>query len=242
MKPGGSRPKSLTIGVFAKHWTPGKTKTRLAASIGTEASAEVSRRFLIATLERLRDDRLGEARHVVVYTPACEGEAFASLHGVASGDWHHEPQSEGTLGERMRCFFEEALQQGSAALLVGTDSPDLPLQAVAEGMRWLSNGDGHSSRLVLGPTDDGGYWLIGARGKLPPIFDEMPWSQPTLMQATVERLDESGWREGDDYCLLSPWYDVDEAADLDRLRSGLRQGDPALKRLADELDALLGPN
>ena len=56
-------------------------------------------------------------------------------------------------------------------------------------------------RLVLGPSEDGGYWLIGVRGLLPPIFERMPWSRDELLAQTVSRLSDSGWVEGRDYRL-----------------------------------------
>lgn len=232
--------RRLTVGVFAKHWTPGATKTRLAASIGDESAAKVSRCLSLATLERLSDTRLEANRRVVAHTPSDSRQQFADLVAELNSDWQLSTQADGDLGDRMRSFLDAALKQGSAVLLFGTDSPDMPLDSVIEAAEWLMSGP-EGRKLVLGPTDDGGYWCIGARGCLPPIFDEMPWSQPELLRTTLDRLGSAGWCEGTDYRMLAPWYDVDEAADLRRLRDGLRQGDRVLQGLADEIDALLGP-
>ncbi|MEO0532198.1 MAG: TIGR04282 family arsenosugar biosynthesis glycosyltransferase [Planctomycetota bacterium] len=232
---GGNDPPSVgaTIGVFAKHWTPGETKTRLAASIGAEKAADVSKGFVETLLSRLATVSADD--HLLAFAPAARHEAFAALPGVAEGPWRCEPQVEGSLGERMEAFFRGA---GGAAVLVGSDSPDLPLDAVRDALAWLANP--RERGLVLGPTSDGGYWLIGTRGELPPIFADMPWSDASLLAATKQRLSEAGWQEGADYQLIDPWYDVDEASDLARLRRGLNEGDGALRALASRLDDLLG--
>lgn len=229
------------LGVFAKHWTPGQTKTRLAASIGAETAAAVSRQFLQATLERLGSVRKQGLTHRLAYSPADRGPEFEALIAAVGGGWRAAPQSTGDLGTRMRLHFESALREARSAVLVGSDSPHLPLDAVAEAIDWLSDPLAER-RLVLGPTTDGGYWLIGAAGQLPPIFEAMPWSDPALLQATLDRLAEAGWREGADYRLLPRWYDVDDEHDLARLRAELPCGDAQLMRLAARLDELLGPN
>ena len=237
---GGASQRGLWVGLFAKHWTPGATKTRLAASIGPEAAAAVSHAFVETTLERVGGLRQGVTERVLAFTPCDQAEAFESLVASHSGDWRCEPQAEGDLGQRMQSFFADALGQAACALLIGSDSPHLPLEAVTEAAAWLNEPAG-GDRLVLGPTEDGGYWLIGVRGSLPPIFDRMPWSREELLTETVSRLVEAGRIEGRDYRLIEPWYDVDEADDLQRMRRELRGDDPALNDLADRLDALLGP-
>lgn len=138
----------------------------------------------------------------------------------------------------MAAFFQGAT---GAAVLVGSDSPDMPLSAVREAIDWLQE-PGVDRRTVLGPTSDGGYWLIGVHGDLPPIFADMPWSETSLLATTKARLDDAGWMQGTDYRLLQPWYDVDEADDLARLRQGLPDGDLHLLALAKQLDALLDAN
>lgn len=236
---GGPAPVGAQLGVFAKHWTPGATKTRLAATVGDETAAAVSRAFLETTLERLSRLRDGVADRVIAYTPPSEAQAFAALGAVRTGVWRETPQHEGDLGERMRAHFGEALKRSQSALLLGLDSPHLPLEEVAAAIVWL-NEPGADRRLVLGPTEDGGYWLIGARGELPPIFGRMPWSGERLLHETLQRLSQAAWSEGRDYRLVDPWYDVDEADDLRRMRRELRGEDPTLNRLADRLDELLG--
>lgn len=228
----------VLLGVFAKHWTPGETKTRLAKAVGPERSAESSRLFLETTLRRLQ--RIEVADRVVCYTPPERAGEFAELPTVASGRWRVEPQSVGSLGDRMRAYFESARQKQPAALLVGSDSPDLPLAAIDRAVALLTDPEG-TCRLVLGPSEDGGYWLIGCRGGSPPVFGDLPWSGADLLEQTLACLADIGWREGAEFQLLDRWYDVDELADLTRLRARLPSDDPDLVWLVDRLDALHGP-
>lgn len=233
----GHSPDGVALGVFARHWTPGQTKTRLAADIGADAAAKLSKAFLTSTLERLASGQTGATRRVVAFTPDDRGDEFQALVAGGEGGWRCEPQASGTLGERMAAFFE----RHSPALLVGSDSPNLPLDAVRQASDWLRD-DPPGPRLVLGPSVDGGYWLIGARGPLPAIFGQMPWSEPTLFETTVGRLYDEGWREGADYRIVDRWYDVDGIDDLRRLRNDLANHrgappDEPLRRLAEQIDA-----
>lgn len=203
---------AVRMGVFAKHWTPGRAKTRLASAIGPNAAAEAARRFVDAVLRRL-DGEFADQR--LAFTPADQLPAFEEALPTGPVPWRLEPQPElPTLGERMRWYFDAARRDGTnAALLVGSDSPDMPLDEVRRAAGLLTT-SGASVRLVLGPTFDGGYWLIGVRGEPPPVFEAMPWSTPQLMEATVAALDAAGWRRGRDYQFLTRWYDVDTADDL----------------------------
>lgn len=219
------------LGIFAKHWTPGRVKTRLAVTIGRERAAEVARCLLKTLLVRM--SRTAD-RHVVGYTPSDAGEPFERLAGP---EWCLSTQCEGDLGQRMEHYFRTAFAAGfDRVVLIGADSPTLPQSIVADAFERLTE-----SSLVLAPTDDGGYCLIGASGDLPPIFDEMPWGEPTLWQATVARLEQHGWRRGDTWHELPPWYDVDAIDDLVRLRQELSDhpDDAALVQLRRDLDRIL---
>ena len=90
--------------------------------------------------------------------------------------------------------------------------------------------------LVLGPTEDGGYYLIGIAGELPEVFSGIPWSTPEVFQATVDAADRARAR----LITLPSWYDVDNGGDLARLQRDLRQDgcdDPALRQLLDHLSS-----
>ncbi len=223
------------IGLFAKHWTPGATKTRLADSIGSELAANCSKEFLKTTLRRLSNIRASRLSHLLAFAPAeKQSEFFELLVGLAF-EWQVTPQSAGDLGEKMTRYFEQAFASGhESAFLLGSDSPDFPMQAVETGLNWLDESSvNHHGKLVLGPATDGGYWCIGAKGVVPPIFEQMPWSQPNLLECTLKQLDQLGWHNGTDYLLLDEWYDVDTMEDLQSLQcrinnARLRKTDPLL--------------
>ena len=219
------------LGMFAKYWEPGRVKTRLAASIGNDAASGVYQGFVRCLVRRLA----GRAERCVVYfTPPERREAFAELVGAA---WQLELQGEGDLGARMQRYFDDALRAGyHKVLLIGSDSPTLPAGRIDEAFAALDD-----APVVLGPTPDGGYYLVGISECVPPIFQGVAWSTERVWQQTIGRLRDAGCR----YAELPPCYDVDEACDLERLRCELANGaaaDKALAELAATLDRLLGPS
>lgn len=212
------------VAVFARHWTPGQTKTRLAATIGDEAAARLSREFLSSTLRQLE----GVAVSLTVrFTPREKRGDFEALTASISPAWSVAPQPEGDLGTRMR---QVLTSMPGAVMIVGSDSPDLPAPVLQEALQWLAE---RSPRLVVGPTDDGGYRAIGCHGEPPPVFDNMPWGSETVLGETLARLEQAGWRRGVDYRLLSHWYDVDTADDLRLLHKRLQSPGPLSEHLAE---------
>src|SRR5262249_45720722 len=146
----------------------------------------------------------------LAYSPAHEREFFESW--TKSG-FKLYPQSEGDLGRRMADFFEQHLARSGRVVLVGTDSPTMPIEFVERAFEALSDAD-----IVIGPACDGGYYLIGCRPPIPaPIFEGLAWGEATVLGQTLDRL------HGDRRLkLLPPWYDVDTLADLDILANHVR--------------------
>lgn len=225
------------LGVFAKHCVPGRVKTRLAATIGPGPAANVAQ-VMVQTITRRLAGAAGEC--VLAFTPVGGAQAMADVAGRA---WRLESQHEGDLGERMEAYFASAFGRGRRrVVLIGADSPDLPLEYMSRAFNLLNH-----RRLVLGPTDDGGYYLIGARDNVPPVFRDMPWGGGGLWSATTARLGDVGWVEGVDWAALPRWYDIDTADDLARLRRRVDRpadsGEPPLpaelERLADRLREVL---
>jgi rSAM/selenodomain-associated transferase 1 len=222
------RPRAKTLlGIFAKHWEPGQVKTRLARTIGESHAATLHALFVATLIERL--SAAGERRVVVFWPP----EAQACFAGVVQDRWELLPQAEGDLGQRMQAFFVAGLAWAERVVLIGSDSPDLPLDTLSQAFEALRDRD-----VVLGPAADGGYYLLGITRRLPPVFKGIAWSSSDVWAQTTARLNAAGirWHE------LPPWYDVDEPADLAVLRKRLPAAaaiDPALGRLANEIDSLL---
>src|SRR5205085_7646975 len=124
---------------------------------------------------------------------------------AAGGRFELEPQTDGDLGKRLAHFFERQVAQGADAVLaIGSDSPTLPIAFIEQAFHLLQTHD-----VVLGPAQDGGYYLLGCGRRLPPVFDGISWGTADVLSGTVRRLTNPDWR----LALLPPWYDVDTLDD-----------------------------
>jgi rSAM/selenodomain-associated transferase 1 len=216
--------------MFAKHWQPGKVKPRLAQALGESHAAMLHGLFVLVLVERFATMA---NRRQIAFSPADCERAFAC---VAKGRWELTPQSDGELGQRMQIFFDETLRQAERVVLIGSDCPDLPRKYLDEAFAALDN---HA--VVLGPSANGGCYLIGVRRRVPPIFADIAWSAPDVGTQTTQRLLSAGiaWHE------LPQWYDVEEEADLRTLAGRLHSAtelEPRLVQLRRELNTLLGPD
>lgn len=209
------------LGLFAKYWAPGRVKTRLAAGIGATAAAGVYRQFVVALLTRLRGLA---ARQTLCFFPPQKRAAFSAL----TDDWLLQPQRGENLGERIRNYFDQASADSCRrVVLLGTDSPNLPVDLVRQAFDALEERE-----LALGPTEDGGFYLIGARGALPDVFAGVPWSTPHVWRKTMANIQ----RLGASCAELPKWYDVDDTADLQRLQREISApNEPALVELRDAI-------
>ena len=200
------------LGMFAKYWEPGRVKTRLAAAIGDQAASSLARRFVLTLLQRFAD--VGQ-RRVLAYTPAERRTEFESL---AADGWLLAVRADGDLGLRMQDYFATAFRRGATrVVLIGSDSPNLPVDYVTDAFQQLER-----YPVVLGPADDGGYYLVGAAGSVPPIFAGIPWSSPQVWPQTVNRLREANCPCG----VLPAWYDVDDLENLRRIDRDLANQEP----------------
>jgi len=213
------------LGLFAKRPLPGQVKTRLGAATSLALAAELATAFLLDLTERLA---MLDVHRVLAFAPR---EAEAYFAGVVGERFSLTPQTDGHLGERMSAFFTAQFQAGAdRVVLLGTDSPTLPMTFVEQAFAQLEHAD-----VVLGPATDGGYYLVGCRGRVPPIFDQNVWSHSRVLSAAVAGLTEPGWR----LSVLPPWYDVDTLDDwymlqghlLAMRRAGLDPGVPRTEQL-----------
>lgn len=192
------------LGLFAKLPRPGAVKTRLAAAVSSEWAARVAEAFLRDSLARLA---ALPVYRMVVFAPA---EAEAEFADLVRGKYELAPQTSGDLGQRMETFIAGQLAAGAyAVVLVGADSPTLPVEYVRQAFTALSRAD-----VVLGPAQDGGYYLVGCGRQIPPIFHGIAWSSSGVLAQTIDRLQDSTWR----LAVLPPWYDVDTVQDWSLLR------------------------
>jgi uncharacterized protein len=196
--------------VFAKAARPGAVKTRLIPRLGEEGAAALHVKLVRRTLDTLRAASLkGAQLHCTPGTDDpffwfCSGHYGVTLHQQVTGD----------LGERMRVALENALDNHSAAVLVGTDCPALTARHLRQAERALREGDD----AVLVPCEDGGYALVGLKRADATLFDGIAWGSDRVLAETRARLQRIGWRWRE----LETLWDVDRPEDYDRLmRSGL---------------------
>lgn len=206
-------PDRAVLGVFGKRPTAGLVKTRLAEGIGPDLAAEVAQAMLSDTLDLWGSDRVlaPGGRRVLVFDPPDAGPWFDPIVPQA---FAIQPQADGDLGNRMRAFFEGEFEEGAdRVVLIGSDAPALDPSVVVSAFLCLEGRD-----VVLGPASDGGYYLVGARGEPPPIFEGVDWSTPKVLSQTIDRLNSTGLTLG----LLPPCYDIDVPADLQTLAGHFR--------------------
>lgn len=188
--------------LLAKEPQPGFSKTRLAAAIGAEAAARLSDSFLRQSISLARR----QARRLYVsFTPADARETFEAM----APDARLFAQPDGDLGRRLLHAFDTALADGARQpVLIGSDSPTLPSHLLRVAQRLLQTHD-----VVLGPAEDGGYYLIGMNAPRAALFRGVDWGQDTVLQQTLTRAAMAGLT----VATLPYWYDIDTAQDLARL-------------------------
>lgn len=218
------RPKfGRGVGIFAKEPRPGQVKTRLCPPLSSAEAAELYRVSLEETVQRLA---AGPFAPVLFY----DGEADYFQRGFPGFSLF--PQGEGDLGARMQRALQILLQAGCrGAVLVGSDSPDLPLELLDEAFAALDTVDA-----VVAPAGDGGYVLIGESRHHAELFRDIPWSSDQVLAQTRQRAAAAGINLQE----LSAWEDVD---DLPSLRALLVRSPDSVTAIhaRTRLDAHLSP-
>ncbi|MDP1570211.1 MAG: TIGR04282 family arsenosugar biosynthesis glycosyltransferase [Vicinamibacterales bacterium] len=193
-------------------------KTRVTASLTAPQATALRTALLTDTLAAAAASGVPVD---VCYTPAAAGGTLAALAGeVLAAPVRLRPQGEGDLGARMRQAFDEAFAAGQEhVVLVGSDLPTLPPFHLTDAIAALTS----PADVVLGPSDDGGYYLVGvsrsrADVALGALFTGIPWGAPDVLARTLERLREAGVRVE----LVAPWFDVDTPEDLARVAADPR--------------------
>jgi rSAM/selenodomain-associated transferase 1 len=188
--------------VVAKRPTPGKTKTRLSPPLTPELSSALYECFLFDTLDQMR--QVDEAQRVIAYLD--ERDYFQRL----APDFELIPQEGHDLGERLDNALTLYLSRGyERVIIMDSDSPTLPPDYLSRAFHVLSDG----ADVVLGPCEDGGYYLIGLKKPIPRLLREVHMSTPTVATETIALAKE----EGLNLISLPIWYDIDDVASLSRL-------------------------
>ena len=193
--------------MLAREPVAGAVKTRLIPAVGAAGAATLYRAFT----EDLCANLGGRFRTTVACAPTLARPYFqrlASRYGLELSD-----QQEGDLGARMRRVAEDALAGVRRVVIVGSDAPTLPMETVRAAFSALRR-----HRVVLGPSLDGGYYLLGLRAPVPDVFTRMPWGTDRVFARTLARLRAIDVTPA----LLAPLYDIDTGDEIQLLARHLR--------------------
>ena len=188
-------------------------KTRLAPHLSLSRLAALRAALLADTLDVIgAAARAGGVDAVLFFTPAGAEPEIAAL---TNHPFHSMCQSDGDLGQRMRSALEELLgpREYDAAMLVGADIPLLNARHLADARDTLQSSGG----LVLGPADDGGYYLIGMTKVHEGLFEQIEWGTGSVLTDTLRAAE----RLGIEARLIGSTYDIDTIEDLRRLEGDL---------------------
>jgi hypothetical protein len=189
--------------VFARYPEPGKTKTRLMGAIGPRGAAETQRLMAEHALNQLRKLRKHRPLFIDVHH---DGGNQGLMETWLGRGFSYTPQNEGDLGRRMLGAFSRAFRSSAhRVVLVGTDCPGVTEKILEDAFEGLGDAD-----VVLGPTRDGGYYLIGLRRPVRDLFVAMPWGTDQVLDKTKTSAERIGLR----VFLLKQLTDVDRPEDL----------------------------
>jgi hypothetical protein len=190
--------------VFCKAPVPGKVKTRLAQTIGDAQAAQLHQSLAHHCLKNLAG--AGVAPVQLWCAPDADHPFFQECRDIYGVELREQTGAD--LGEKMSRAFERSLSDARQCVVVGTDCPAIDAAVVREALTALSDGaDG-----VIGPAEDGGYYLLGMTRPMPELFNGVSWGTHDVLAQTKAKM-TGRWRE------LATLWDVDRPEDLQRLNT-----------------------
>jgi len=213
------------LAVMTKAPQAGRVKTRLVPPLTPEQAAELNKCFLRDTAAAISNAAGADtACGIAVYTPVGAESAYTD---ILPADFSLLPQRGDKFGERLYLALEDLFKCGFDSLcLIDSDSPTVPAENFAQAVELLSASE---DRVVLGPSDDGGYYLVGMKKPHRHLFEKIDWSTERVLNQTVQRAAEIDL----EVKLLPTGFDVDDDAGLRRLRNEL---------LGEQADDSVAPN
>jgi rSAM/selenodomain-associated transferase 1 len=201
--------EKCALGIMTKAPRAGQVKTRLTPPLTSEESAELNSCFLRDLARSIQQASLqSTSLGVGIYTPI---GAESVYENILPDGFLLIPQRGDSFGERLAFATEDLLKAGfQSVCLINSDSPTVPTSSFVEAVNELGK---HGDRIVLGPSDDGGYYLIGLKQLHRRIFEEIDWSTERVFHQTRQRAAEIGV----DVHHLPHGFDVDGRATLRRL-------------------------
>ncbi|WP_455276660.1 TIGR04282 family arsenosugar biosynthesis glycosyltransferase [[Eubacterium] cellulosolvens] len=195
-----------TLVVMVKKPEKGKVKTRLCPPLSQEQAMNLYRNFLLDKIEQV--SRVKNVLPALAYMPERAEKFFRE---IVPENFELIPQNGSDLGERLANVFKEMFSDNfEQIVIIGSDSPTLPTSFIKKSFFLLNKRD---VDIVLGPCDDGGYYLIGLKFFISSLFEEISWSTSKVFNETIKRIEISDLR----LAPLPVWYDVDSMDDLKRL-------------------------
>lgn len=188
--------------IFVKYPEPGKVKTRIARELGDERAAKIYSHMAGTIIKEVSSSDC--YRSVIFFDPP---EREKEIKGwIGSGSFI--PQRGNTLGERISNAFGAVFSRGAdKAVIIGTDCPDVSQETVEDAFGSLAEKDA-----VLGPAEDGGYYLLGLRSHAPEIFRDIDWSTDRVLDQSIKRINERRLS----LKLLETLTDIDTVNDLSK--------------------------
>ena len=200
--------RANALAVMAKAPIAWKVKTRLVPPLTQEQAADLYRALLLDQLEHLSG--LTVAELYLVYAPE---DSVPLMRQLAPPNFHCFAQRGDDLGERMDAAFIDLWRRGHRnVVLVGSDLPALPLSYLETAFELLATS---THQVVLGPSRDGGYYLVGMNRPTPEMFQNMTWSHDQVLAQTTDKLGKLGIQPA----LVPAWFDIDSFEDLKHLKA-----------------------
>ncbi|WFB37891.1 TIGR04282 family arsenosugar biosynthesis glycosyltransferase [Kiritimatiellota bacterium B12222] len=192
----------MKILLFLKAPRPGTVKTRLAKDLGEDQACEAYKMLVRRQLENLPKD----AELLIHFAPA---NAHAEMNEWLGPQHRYIPQCEGDLGQRLSFAVKQAFEHHTSPVFcIGSDCPQLETGHFIEANNHLKK----DADLVLGPTEDGGYYLIGMTRYMPELFTNIAWSSEHTLRDTLKAANALNLSTA----LLEQLWDVDELCDWER--------------------------
>ena len=213
---GQNASRFCALAIMTKAPQAGQVKTRLVPPLKPDEAAELNRFFLRDTTITIANSAMPEdACGIAVYTPVGSESAYAD---ILPHNFRLLPQRGDGFGERLYFAARDLFKWGFGSVcLIDSDSPTVPPENFTQAVKFLQRpGD----RVVLGPCDDGGYYLIGLKKPHKELFERIDWSTQRVLAQTRQRAREIGL----EVKLLPVGYDVDDSASLQRLCKELLTG------------------
>ena len=191
-----------TLIIFIKYPEAGKVKTRLAKDIGDTEASEIYSQMT----KKIIDESIDTENYstIIFYDPP--DKEYEVKNWIEKKELQYIPQQGDSLGEKISSAFNEVYSLGADnTVIIGSDCIDVNKEIINEAMEALENVD-----IVLGPAEDGGYYLLGLNKYTPEIFQDIQWSTEQVLEQTIERINNKCLK----YELLKTLKDVDTVDDL----------------------------